>query len=73
MNKARGKSGPVSIFQINFSFYLLCVLISFFGFWKKKKKWRAGGGDCVCTCYVAVVVLPTFQLVTKLTKEKNKR
>ena len=53
------------------SLLICCVfLFPFLVFGKKK-----GGGGAVGTVFahaMLLVVLPTFQLVTKLTKEKNK-
>ena len=40
---------------------------------KKKKKEGWGGVGTVFAHAMLLVVLPTFQLVTKLTEEKNKR
>ena len=53
-------------------------MCSYFLFWflekkKKKKGGRGGGVGTVFAHAMLLVVLPTFQLVTKLTEEKNKR
>ena len=53
------------LFQIYSSFNLLCVLIFLFWFLELKVGFWGGG--------VLLAVLPTFQLVTELTEEKNKR
>ena len=65
MNKARGKSGPVSTFSNLLLFKF--VVCSYFPFLVFLIKSGVGGGG------VLLVVLPTFQLVTELTEEKNKR